>query len=398
MDQEIIDPNCIVKAFDNHNITIIKEEPNKYLFRGSDIATVLGITNIRSSIQNFTDKEKGVREIDTPGGKQKVLFLTSQGIYRLLYNSKKKIAEQFREWVGDILDDIIFNQSKEVAKQLKASEERQKLLEFQVETHQNYTQEERERAREQAIIEQFPVNTQCVYTCVISNKSQSNEDLIKAGSTNHLQQRMQEHRKTYGNCVLINAFAVSNKLEIENMIKKHPLLKERFRRITVDRQSKGMAMVCTELIAYNEQFTVNDIETVIKSIIRDREAELRNNLFTELDIEKERTKQSIEKTRQLQLQLQIENAKVVNKKLAEKLAVYIEYINVKTEYSPNPNDRILTADIYNHFCEWVTNNKHGFSIPNKQEFSYTVRDYLNYKKTTVNGKPGTIIITNRILR
>lgn len=29
---------------------------------------MLGITSIRSSIQNFTDKEKGVRKIATPGG------------------------------------------------------------------------------------------------------------------------------------------------------------------------------------------------------------------------------------------------------------------------------------------------------------------------------------------
>jgi prophage antirepressor-like protein len=37
----------------------------------------------------------------------------------LLYSSKKKIAENFREWVGDILDDIIFNQSKELQNQLE---------------------------------------------------------------------------------------------------------------------------------------------------------------------------------------------------------------------------------------------------------------------------------------
>lgn len=34
------------------------------------------ITNIRSSIQNFTNKEKGVRKCDTLGGPQDIIFLS----------------------------------------------------------------------------------------------------------------------------------------------------------------------------------------------------------------------------------------------------------------------------------------------------------------------------------
>jgi prophage antirepressor-like protein len=119
---EITDPNCIVKAFQQNNISIIKDHDNKYYFRGSDVAQALGITNIRSSIQNFTDREKGVRKVDTLGGPQDIIFLSSHGVYRLLYSSKKAVAENFREWVGDILDDIIFNESKELQRQLQEKE------------------------------------------------------------------------------------------------------------------------------------------------------------------------------------------------------------------------------------------------------------------------------------
>ena len=80
---EIIDPNCIIKAFETNSITIIKDINNKIYFRGTDVAKTLGITNIRSSIQNFTDKEKGVRKVDTLGGPQDIIFLSSHGIYRL---------------------------------------------------------------------------------------------------------------------------------------------------------------------------------------------------------------------------------------------------------------------------------------------------------------------------
>jgi len=92
METEIIDPNCIVKAFQNNNISIIKDENNKYYFRGSDVAKALEITNIRSSIQNFTNKEKGVRKVATLGGPQDIIFLSSHGVsstlkYRLDNNS-----------------------------------------------------------------------------------------------------------------------------------------------------------------------------------------------------------------------------------------------------------------------------------------------------------------------
>ena len=40
-------------------------------------------------------------------------------------NNKKPIAKKFRNWVGNILDDIIFNESLELKKQL---EEKDKII------------------------------------------------------------------------------------------------------------------------------------------------------------------------------------------------------------------------------------------------------------------------------
>ena len=146
---DITDPNCIIKAFQKNNILILKDK-NKYFFRGSDIANALGITNIRSSIQNYNDKEKGVRKVDTLGGPQDIIFLSSHGIYRLLYSSKKKEAEEFRAWVGDILDDIIFNESKELTKQLKEYENlleqrEQQLIEQEKNTKEQLVQKDKQK-------------------------------------------------------------------------------------------------------------------------------------------------------------------------------------------------------------------------------------------------------------
>lgn len=123
------DNNCIVKAFENNPISILEENlDNKkiYYFKASDIGKVLNLSNIRVSIQNYDEDEQVVRKAyDLRGCEQDTIFLTSRGVYRLLYSSKKEIAKKFRKWASDILDDIIFNQSKELKCQL---EEKEKLL------------------------------------------------------------------------------------------------------------------------------------------------------------------------------------------------------------------------------------------------------------------------------
>lgn len=133
------DNNCIVKAFENNPIAILHENnDNKkiYYFKASDVGSALGIVNIRTTIQNYEDEdEKVVRKVyDLRGCEQNTIFLSSQGVYRLLYNSKKEIAKKFRKWAGAILDDIIFNESMELKKQLQEKEnkikEQQKTISF----------------------------------------------------------------------------------------------------------------------------------------------------------------------------------------------------------------------------------------------------------------------------
>jgi prophage antirepressor-like protein len=124
------DNNCIVKAFENNPIAILQEDINNkkvYCFKAIDIGKALKLTNIAQSIQNYDEDEKVLRKAyDLRGCEQDTMFLTSQGVYRLLYNSKKEIAKKFRKWAGNILDDIIFNESAELKRQL---EEKDKIIE-----------------------------------------------------------------------------------------------------------------------------------------------------------------------------------------------------------------------------------------------------------------------------
>jgi prophage antirepressor-like protein len=278
MESEITDPNCIVKAFQNNNISIIKDEDNKYYFRGSDVAKALEITNIRSSIQNFTSKEKGVRKVDTLGGPQDIIFLSSHGVYRLLYSSKKKIAENFREWVGDILDDIIFNQSKELQKQL----ENQRLL---LEEQKHLTKREVEMTLKNSF------NKRCLVYLI---KIILNDEIIyKFGYTDDIVTRLRAHKNQ-----------ISEDIELVYCI-----------------ESKDNKMLERLLIDYLEQYkfrikrTINDKQQT--ELLKVNDIQMVKDKLIELNKDIENDKLLITKLKNKIIDLEIENIQLKQQSLED---------------------------------------------------------------------------------
>ena len=93
----------IVKAFnanDLHTEIIIKGTVTDPLFRASDVGAILDINNIRMSITDFDESEKrAVSTTDSTGRMQDVTFLTEKGLYKVLFRSRKPIAQKFQNWV-----------------------------------------------------------------------------------------------------------------------------------------------------------------------------------------------------------------------------------------------------------------------------------------------------------
>ena len=209
------DSNCIIKAFENNKISILQEEDNNkkyYYFKASDVALALDLKNIHVSIQSYEEDEKVIRmAYDQRGAEQNTTFLTSHGIFRLLYNSKKPLAKKFRKWAGNILDDIIFNNSNEIRLQLQS-------IERQLQSTEQLLTFEKENTlleKEKALLSQFQVNIQCIYFGLINNKDSNGCTLVKFGMTNNLGERIKQHKKIYDSFVLIGAFRVRNHIHIE---------------------------------------------------------------------------------------------------------------------------------------------------------------------------------------
>lgn len=105
----------IIRAFTTntmHTEIVIKGTVEAPLFRASDVALILEISNIRASIKDFNESEKVVQTMTTPGGPQKVSFLTHTGLFRLLFRSKNPIALQVQYWACDVVKELQLNQRK----------------------------------------------------------------------------------------------------------------------------------------------------------------------------------------------------------------------------------------------------------------------------------------------
>jgi prophage antirepressor-like protein len=114
--------NLLVKEFNGLNIEVhgTYEQP---LFKAKDIGDLLEMKNIREVIKNFNNKQRcDVSLTDAIGREQNTTFLTEQGLYKLLMRSRKPIAEQFQDWVCEVIEEIRKKGKYELEEQLKTKE------------------------------------------------------------------------------------------------------------------------------------------------------------------------------------------------------------------------------------------------------------------------------------
>jgi prophage antirepressor-like protein len=215
----------IVKAFNSnelHTEIIIKGSQEDPLFRASDIGIVLDISTIRSVIRDFDKTEKVVHSMHTLGGLQDVTFLTEKGLYKVLFKSRKPIAEKFQNWVCEVIKELRLKGTYDLQKQLEQAKEEI----TQVEEKKNKEMEEKlasqERLeKEKVLLKEYSNSGSLVY--IIKVKSFSNgEYIVKIGhSTKGIHDRYNEHKGKYDECLLLNCFPVNKSNDFENFLHNH---------------------------------------------------------------------------------------------------------------------------------------------------------------------------------
>jgi prophage antirepressor-like protein len=93
------------------------------LFKAKDIGDLLEMRNIREVIKNFNEKQRcEVSLTDAIGRQQNTTFLTEKGLYKVLMRSRKPIAEEFQDWVCELIKHIRLNSNNQLQNKIKELE------------------------------------------------------------------------------------------------------------------------------------------------------------------------------------------------------------------------------------------------------------------------------------
>ena len=219
----------IVKAFNSNNLhteVVIKGTKTDPLFRASDIGVVLEISNIRTSIMDFDESEKVVHSMNTLGGNQDVTFLTEKGLYKMLFRSRKPIAQRFQNWVCEVIKEIRINGLYELQKELEQTKNEISVIE----TTKSKEMEEKlikqkELDNEKFLLKQFNNAGNMVY--IIKVKTFENGSyVVKIGESRiGIMGRYNEHKSKYEECILLDCFCVNKSKDFEHFLHSHNIIK-----------------------------------------------------------------------------------------------------------------------------------------------------------------------------
>lgn len=227
----------LVRAFmDNEekyeiNIQGTQEEP---LFQSNQIGQILDIKQIRTTIASFDDDEKVVAySMDATNRKQKMTFLTENGLYRMLSISRKPIAKKFQKWIFSVLKEIRLNGMYILEEQLKNNEINIKLLE-----------DKNDNDLHNVLLNSYD-GKRVIY--IIKLKEQKiihnidkEYNLYKIGKTDELKKRMHGLYTDFSTLVLVNVFECNNNCKLERYLHNHDDIKCHFKEVLPNKKETYM--------------------------------------------------------------------------------------------------------------------------------------------------------------
>ena len=233
------------------------------------------------------------------------------------------------------LQEIVNEESNELRLQVEKNEVKSNELRIQFELEIIRINNQKNKEVERVLISNFPLNTECIYIGKIDNKSTNGENLLKFGHTNNLSVRVTDHRKNYDKFLLIHAFRVTNKVEIENCIKSNPKIRKQLRTISVNGYNK------TENIAYDkDKFTIENAIYYIKTIVEEKTYSIEN--FNHL-LEKN---EALEK-KNIELSDELEKIKIILENQKSQIDEFIKKIKTLTKKNDSlnlKNEQLITEN------------------------------------------------------
>ena len=314
----------IVKAFNEnelHTEIVIKGTSENPLFRASDVGNVLEITNIRTTINDFNTTEKVVHTMDTLGGSQQVTFLTEKGLYKVLFKSRKPIAEKFQNWVCEVIKEIRLHGIYDLQKQLEQQKNDIKVLEDKKkQEYEDKLAKQKILEREKILLKEYAVAGDIVY--IIKVKTFENGHyIVKIGESRiGITNRYKEHKSKYPECLLLDCFAVNKSKDFESFLHNNEIIKESRVNDLPGHESELELFLIGKKLSYQK----------LLEIINNNLKYFNQNDTHKLELENE----------QLKLKLQMQTANSENS-MGQELLNMVKLLSAKIEKLEKSNKEVL---------------------------------------------------------
>jgi len=270
----------VVKAFTEnelHTEIVIKGTMESPLFRASDVGEVLEMGCIRSTTRNFDDTEKVVHTMHTLGGNQEITFLTEKGLYKVLFKSRKPIAEKFQNWICDVIKEIRLSGSYVLQQQLEQATTQIQHIE---EKHKHDLEKNKLLEREKILRRDYATNGPLIY--IIRVKSFENgRYVIKIGeSSKGIEGRYNEHKNKYPECVLLDCYPVIKSRNFEKFLHGHETIRKHIVRDLPNHEKENELFMIGKELSYGivtriietniqkfNEFTPSDFKHMLEEVV-----------------------------------------------------------------------------------------------------------------------------------
>lgn len=99
--------NLTILNFKNSPVRVVSIDGEPW-WVAKDVCDILGLGNPAQATRSFDEDEKGISQIDTPGGTQGLTVISESGLLRLMARSDKPEARPFQRWVfREVLPSIL---------------------------------------------------------------------------------------------------------------------------------------------------------------------------------------------------------------------------------------------------------------------------------------------------
>lgn len=90
------------EEWNGYEIRFVEKE-GEWWAVAKDVAKALEYSKVDSMLRKLKPQQKGTHSMSTLGGKQDLSIISEDGIYKVIFGSKKKEAEDFQDWIYNVL-------------------------------------------------------------------------------------------------------------------------------------------------------------------------------------------------------------------------------------------------------------------------------------------------------